>query len=119
MRCKGGKTQARKTPLKLVAFIVCRMLGVGTVLLTTNVSGRNDLFDKFAGLLGELKLPSPPIQNDLSADSPGAPPHRQTDTISLVILLDPPTLQSRYCKELSVGSRVLCSRDDAGGSVTR
>ena len=56
----GGKTQARKTPLKLCAFVLCRMMGVSTVLLTTNVSGREDLFTKFIELLGDLTVPAPP-----------------------------------------------------------
>ena len=33
----GGRTQARKTPLKVAQFILCRMMGVPTLLLTTNV----------------------------------------------------------------------------------
>ena len=56
----GGKTQARKTPLKLCAFILCRMMGVATVLLTTNVSGREDLFSKFIELLGDIAVPALP-----------------------------------------------------------
>ena len=56
----GGKTQARKTPLKLCAFVLCRMMGVSTVVVTTNVSGREDLFGKFIELLGDLNVPAPP-----------------------------------------------------------
>jgi len=56
----GGRTQARKTPLKAAQFILCRMMGVPTLLLTTNVSGREDLFKKFTELLAEIDVPSPP-----------------------------------------------------------
>ena len=56
----GGKTQARKTPLKLCAFVLCRMMGVSTIVVTTNVSGREDLFGKFIELLGDLNVPAPP-----------------------------------------------------------
>ena len=43
----GGKCQSRKTPLKLCMFIMGRLLGVSTLLLTTGTSGRDDLFFKF------------------------------------------------------------------------
>ena len=56
----GGRTQARKTPLKLCAFILCRMMGVCTIVLTTNVSGREDLFAKFVELLGDISVPTRP-----------------------------------------------------------
>ena len=56
----GGRTQARKTPLKAAQFILCRMMGVPTLLLTTNVSGREDLFHKFAELLSEIDVAPPP-----------------------------------------------------------
>ena len=56
----GGKTQARKTPLKLCAFVMCRMIGVATIVLTTNTSGRDDLFGKFLELLGKLEVPTVP-----------------------------------------------------------
>ena len=36
----GGKCQARKTPLKACMFIMGRLLGVSTLLLTTGTSGR-------------------------------------------------------------------------------
>ena len=35
------------------------MMGVSTVVVTTNVSGRNDLFGKFIELLGDLNVPAP------------------------------------------------------------
>ena len=62
----GGKTQARKTPLKLCAFVLCRMMGVSTVLVTTNVSGREDLFSKFIELLGDLDVPAPPTADSMT-----------------------------------------------------
>ena len=52
----GGRTQARKTPLKASAFVLCRMMGVPTLLLTTNVAGREDLFKKFSELLAEIDV---------------------------------------------------------------
>ena len=55
----GGRTQARKTPLKASAFVLCRMMGVPTLLLTTNVAGREDLFKKFSELLAEIDVPPP------------------------------------------------------------
>jgi len=64
----GGKTQARKTPLKLCAFVMCRMMGVATIVLTTNVSGRDDLFGKFLDLLGELKVPTVPATLPMGAN---------------------------------------------------
>ena len=64
----GGKTQARKTPLKLCAFIMCRMMGVATIVLTTNTSGRDDLFGKFLGLLGELTVPTLPATLPIGAN---------------------------------------------------
>ena len=66
----GGKTQARKTPLKLCAFILCRMMGVATILLTTNVSGRKDLFGKFIQLLGDIVVPTPIDAIPADADDP-------------------------------------------------
>ena len=56
----GGRTQARKTPLKAAQFVLCRMMGVPTLLLTTNVAGREDLFRKFGVLLVEIDVPTPP-----------------------------------------------------------
>eukprot|EP00965_Chrysotila_dentata_P101505 3351036-Pleurochrysis_carterae.AAC.1 len=50
----GGKTQSRKTPLKLCAAIMCRLHGVCSVLLTTGTSGRDDLFNKFFELLATV-----------------------------------------------------------------
>jgi len=55
----GGKCQSRKTPLKLCMFIMGRLLGVSTLLLTTGTSGRDDLFAKFTELLSGCDLPSP------------------------------------------------------------
>ena len=46
-------------PLKLCMFIMGRLLGVSTILLTTGTSGRNDLFNKFTSLLQSSDLPSP------------------------------------------------------------
>ena len=66
----GGKTQARKTPLKLCAFILCRMMGVATVVLTTNVSGREDLFGKFIELLGDISVPHPPATIPSGSNEP-------------------------------------------------
>lgn len=42
-------------------FIMGRLLGVSTILLTTGTSGRNDLFNKFTSMLqsSDLPLPSP------------------------------------------------------------
>jgi hypothetical protein len=57
----GGKCQSRKTPLKLCTFIMCRMLGVPTVLLTTNISGRDDLFRKFLALVVNCHVPHPEV----------------------------------------------------------
>lgn len=62
----GGRTQARKTPLKAVQFVLCRMMGVPTVLLTTNVAGREDLFKKFSELLAEIDVPTPPLRADVA-----------------------------------------------------
>ena len=64
----GGKTQARKTPLKLCAFIMCRMMGVATVVLTTNVSGRDDLFGKFLDLLDKIRVPTIPATIPIGAN---------------------------------------------------
>ena len=55
----GGKCQSRKTPLKLCMFIMGRLLGVSTLLLTTGTSGRDDLFFKFTDMLRGCDLPSP------------------------------------------------------------
>jgi hypothetical protein len=57
----GGKCQSRKTPLKLCTFLMCRMLGVPTVLLTTNNSGRDDLFRKFLALVENCYVPHPEV----------------------------------------------------------
>ena len=67
----GGRTQARKTPLKTTAFILCRMMGVPTLLLTTNVAGREDLFKKFSKLLAKINVPPPAL-------SASAPPYAGT-----------------------------------------
>ena len=55
----GGKCQSRKTPLKLCMFIMGRLLGVSTLLLTTGTSGRDDLFFKFTDMFRGCDLPSP------------------------------------------------------------
>ena len=46
-------------PLKLCMFIMGRLLGVSTILITTGTSGRNDLFNKFTSMLQSSNLPSP------------------------------------------------------------
>ena len=40
-------------------FIMGRLLGVSTILITTGTSGRNDLFNKFTSMLQSSNLPSP------------------------------------------------------------
>ncbi|KAJ1627299.1 hypothetical protein T492DRAFT_1120957 [Pavlovales sp. CCMP2436] len=57
----GGKCQSRKTPLKFVTFLMCRLMGVPTVLITTGTSGRDDLFLKFSQLLAGVVVPHLPI----------------------------------------------------------
>ena len=60
----GGRCQSQKTPLKVVQILMCRLLGVATIVLTTNVSGREDLFRKFTTFLspglGNASLMSDP-----------------------------------------------------------
>ena len=48
----GGRCQSQKTPLKVVQILMCRLLGVATVVITTGVGGREDLFKKFTTFLG-------------------------------------------------------------------
>ena len=47
----GGRCQSQKTPLKVAQILMCRLLGVSTIVLTTGVSGREDLFKKFTTFL--------------------------------------------------------------------
>jgi hypothetical protein len=44
-------------PLKVVQILMCRLLGVATVVLTTGVSGREDLFKKFTTFLAPMLQP--------------------------------------------------------------
>jgi hypothetical protein len=55
----GGKCQSRKTPLKVCMVVLCRLMGVATVVATTGVTGRNDVFRKFLELLDGVDVPHP------------------------------------------------------------
>jgi hypothetical protein len=57
----GGKCQSRKTPLKVCMVILCRIMGVATVVATTGVTGRNDIFRKFLELLDGVVVPHPDV----------------------------------------------------------
>jgi len=57
----GGKCQSRKTPLKVVTLVLCRIMGVATVLVTTGVPGRVDIFAKLLALLRGLHIPHPVV----------------------------------------------------------
>ena len=50
-------------------FIIGRLMGVSTVLLTTGTSGRDDLFKKFTEMLQGSKLPSPWVQGYVQPDT--------------------------------------------------
>ena len=50
----GGRCQSQKTPLKAAQILMCRLLGVATIVLTTGVSGREDLFKKFTTFLSPM-----------------------------------------------------------------
>ena len=49
-------------------FIIGRLMGVSTVLLTTGTSGRDDLFKKFTEMLQGSNLPSPWAQGYVHPD---------------------------------------------------
>ena len=59
-------------PLKVVQIIMCRLLGVATVVLTTNVSGREDLFKKFTTFLSPSLLPDS-LYKDISEGGHSGP----------------------------------------------
>eukprot|EP00304_Pavlova_gyrans_P011951 CAMPEP_0206042842 /NCGR_PEP_ID=MMETSP1466-20131121/6797_1 /ASSEMBLY_ACC=CAM_ASM_001126 /TAXON_ID=44452 /ORGANISM="Pavlova gyrans, Strain CCMP608" /LENGTH=1218 /DNA_ID=CAMNT_0053417565 /DNA_START=519 /DNA_END=4176 /DNA_ORIENTATION=+ len=63
----GGKCQSRKTPIKLVTIILCRLMGVASVVITTGVPGRQDIFSKFLALLDGVDVPSPNPVREMSA----------------------------------------------------
>ena len=50
-------------------FIIGRLMGVSTVLLTTGTSGRDDLFKKFTEMLQGSNLPSPWAQDYVPPDT--------------------------------------------------
>mmetsp|Transcript_15575 Transcript_15575/g.32980 ORF Transcript_15575/g.32980 Transcript_15575/m.32980 type:complete len:232 (+) Transcript_15575:271-966(+) len=53
----GGKCQSQKTPLKFCTVVMCRLMGVATVVLTTNTSGQRDLFGKLLKFVNGSNIP--------------------------------------------------------------
>jgi len=81
-------------PLKVVQIIMCRLLGVATVVLTTNVSGREDLFKKFTTFLSPSLLPDSLYKDRSEGGHSG--PILQVNAPPSVSLPDAVTSDRRY-----------------------
>ena len=58
-------------PLKAAQIILCRLMGIATIVLTTGISGREDLFKKFTTFVsGGINLSKSPDQGGHSGAIP-------------------------------------------------